>query len=133
MATPQATGVDLLKTIAACIIAPVTAVVCAVIVGMIWFWMNSLVTVIRVEIIGFVASIIGAVAGMYAARGICDKFLDGYIPQAVFLVFLAIFLFLAYIYIFFYPFEWDRAGSYAQVAVMGFFSYVLFWKGDPLD
>ena len=132
MTTPQATGIELLKTVAACILAPVTAAVGAAIAGLLWYFMNFAFSVIRPEILGFFAAIFGSFVGMYAARAICDKFLGGYIPQAVFFIFALIVTLSSYTYIFVLPLEWIKLGSYAQVAIIGFLSYVFFWKAEAI-
>lgn len=132
MTKPQATGTDLLKTVAACILAPLTAAVAAAVAGVLWYLMNAAFTVIRPEIIGFIAASIGALVGMYAARAACDKLLSGYLPQAVFLVFAIIVAFSVYMYVFLLPFAWGNLASYAQVAIIGCMAYILFWKFEPI-
>ena len=132
MTTPQATGIELLKTIAACILAPIVAAVGAAIAALLWFFLNYAFSVIRPEILGFFAGVFGSFVGMYAARAACDKFIFGYLPQAVFFVFALIVAFYIYLYVFLLPFEWINLVSYAQVLVVAIMSYFLFWKAEVI-
>ena len=128
MTTPQATSIGLLKTVAACLLAPIVAAVGTAIASLLWLFLNFAFSFIPIAILGFFAGIFGAFAGMYAARAACDKFLFGYLPQAVFFVFALIIAFYAYMYIFLIPFEWIKLVNYGQVTVFAILSYVFFGK-----
>ena len=133
MEANQASGTDLLRTIGACILAPIATLIGAALAGGLWFLLNFAFTVIRPEVLGFIAAIIGGVAGMYAARFACDSWLKGYIPQAVFFVYAIFLSIMLYLYLFVIPFEWNKLASYAQLIVIGFLSYRFFWVVDPID
>ncbi|GAO39229.1 hypothetical protein SCH01S_28_00880 [Sphingomonas changbaiensis NBRC 104936] len=133
MEAQQATGAGLLKTLAACLLAPIALIV----VAMLWGGVNAILmnifTVIRPGIIGFFSVLIGTVAGMFAARIACDKWLSGYHPQVVFVV-LALLGFGGLLFeLFFVPFDGAKINSYVQLGLIALFSYHLFWRYEPID
>lgn len=132
METNQANGVDLLKTVGACFLAPIVWLIGAMLGGGIYAIVNSIFTVIRPGIIQFFAVIIGTWVGMYAARVACDSWLKGYHAQTVFFIFAVLCIGAGYFEFIVLPLDLSRFSSYAQVIMMGISSYMLFWKYEPI-
>lgn len=129
----QVNGIDLLKTIGACFLAPIMWIIGAMLGGLFFTITNSILTVIRPEIIQFFAAVIGTFAGIYVARISCDRWLKGYNPQVVFVVFAVLFLGLGYFEFVMLPLEWSRLDSYVQLLLLAFLSYIMFWKNEPIN
>jgi hypothetical protein len=133
MAVVQKTGLGFIKTLAACILAPLSCEVSSVSVRFIIFTTNRLLTDIRPEIIAIYAAIAGSCAGIFGARWLCDRWLHGYLHQAIFFLFLALISVFMYFYVFVIPFTWTALPEYAQVCIVLILDYLLFWKVVALE
>jgi uncharacterized membrane protein YhaH (DUF805 family) len=86
----SARGTFALQTTAAVALALIVYIVVATIVAMAYFFFNVFMTTNSTGYIQVVASIVGSVAGIWAAKEVCDRVFRDYSRRAVFIVFAII-------------------------------------------
>jgi hypothetical protein len=108
-------------------------VVVAIVIGGLVGLFNTLTTVMRPGIIGFISVVVGASAGISAARWACDEWLSLFYPRAVFFMFLALCVAGTGFELAFIPFDATKINSYAQLVVTAIAAYAAFWQMDARD
>jgi uncharacterized membrane protein HdeD (DUF308 family) len=120
--------ISLWRTIVACLLTPIILGVVSVVIGTLFFWFNSVTTVMRPEIIGFFSSIFGGVFGVIATHAALEKWLKPYSLHAVFMVFCVIIGGGVIFEIFYVPKAWTQISSFAQLLAIAVTSYQSFWE-----
>jgi hypothetical protein len=125
-------GTGVFRTIAASIAAPIVCLVVSAVAGGLFAIFQTLTTVMRPEIIGFFAVIIGSVAGVSAARGVCDKYLTPYRTGVVFVSFIVLVIIGLIFELVYIPPRMEQINSYVQLIALAVTSYIIFWRGDDV-
>ncbi|PBB98372.1 hypothetical protein [Mesorhizobium sp. WSM3862] len=125
-------GSLLLQTVVAMVLALVVYLIVATIAGMIIYFTQTLLTVVRPGIIEFFAVTIGSFVGMMAARRACDTVLRSYSGKAVFLMFALLTAAALATEIFLVPMQLNQINSLGQLASGMFAAFIYFWKNEAL-
>jgi hypothetical protein len=133
MEAQRATGAGLLKTVGACLIAPIILFFVALVWGGLNGIMMSIFSFAPAGVISFFSVVIGTSAGMFAARIACDKWLVDYSPQVVFFLFALLSIGALLFELLYVPFDMTKINSYVQIALIAVLSYVLFWTYESVD
>lgn len=120
------------KTFTHMMLAPPLAliiyVIAAIVIGGLVGIFNTLTTVMRPGIIGFISVAVGSLAGISAARWACDEWLPLFYPRAVFFMFLSLSVAGVAFEIAFVPFDATKINSYVQLVVSALAAYAFFWQ-----
>lgn len=114
-------------------LALVSYVVAAIVVGGLLGVFNTLTTVMRPGIIGFISVIAGSLAGISAARWVCDEWLPLFYPRAVFFMFVVVCVAGLAFEIAFIPFDATKINSYVQLVVTSVAAFGTFWETKQLS
>jgi hypothetical protein len=133
METAATERASALQTAGAIPLALVTWMIVSVLATVIWYFMNVFFTVIRPEIIGFIANAIGGFIGVIAAKALTDHWLPRAARKPVAIAFFGFCAFLLFL-------EWGYLPnpSHPVIVTAGVVSstwaaYQAFWLGVDLS
>lgn len=129
----ETTGVALVKTFGAILLSLVVFIVVQAVISILYGLFLSGITVLRPGIIQVMAGVFGVIGGMLAAKSMCDSWLRGYSPQAVFIIFAILSLLAGINYIFFVPFDWDNIPKYVVTVALPWAAFAFFWKDEKIS
>jgi hypothetical protein len=124
-------GANIGGTAIALAMVPIVVAAVAIAVGFVITVVHVVLTVIRPEIIGFIAACLGGCLGVAAARGACDAVLKRYAPRVVFVELLVLCLVGLVIELTTLPMEWGRAAPIAQLVAVIVTAHGVFWRMRP--
>lgn len=122
----------LLKTIAALVLSILAYTAAFLIVSGVTSLFYTIMTVIRPTIIFTIGSAAGAYAGVFASRYFCDRWLSGYAPKAVFILFAIVTAIGLFTMFAVDPVTIKRMPMYISSILTPLFAYIFFWKYEEL-
>ena len=120
-------------TLVAMIVASITTLIVATVVNVLVVFLNTILSDESAGLISLSAAITSTVAGVYAARALCDKLFDHYSKKAVFLLYAVFGLLSVGVEIYIGHVDWKHALFFISDIVLVGTAFIFFWQNQDLD